>query len=72
MEERGMRMSQISNVFSVYINIVMLCIGLYMTFVQGRNLVDVEHMKREANAVRIMGWIYIVVSIAGFIIMAAF
>lgn len=55
MEERGMRMSQISNVFSVYINIVMLCIGLYMTFVQGRNLVDVEHMKREANAVRIMG-----------------
>lgn len=67
-----MRMSRISNIFSVYINIVMLCIGLYMAFVQGRNLLEVEHMEREASVVRVIGWIYIVVSIIGFIIMAVF
>nr|WP_302599512.1 CLC_0170 family protein [uncultured Cellulosilyticum sp.] len=65
-------MSRINNIFSVYIDVVMLCIGLYMAFVQGTNLIQVEHMERESRIVKVMGWIYIVVSIIGFIILAIF
>lgn len=61
-----------SSIFSVYIDIVMLCIGLYMAFVQGNNLIEVEHMQREAEVVKIIGWIYIVISIIGFVILAVF
>ena len=65
-------MSRINNIFSVYIDVVMLCIGLYMAFVQGTNLIQVERMERESRIVKVMGWIYIVVSIIGFIILAIF
>ena len=65
-------MSRINNIFSVYIDVVMLCIGLYMAFVQGTNLIQVEHMERESRIVKVMGWIYIVVSIIRFIILAIF
>lgn len=65
-------MSRISNVFSIYIDIVMLCIGLYMAFVQSTNLIQVEHMAREARVVKVIGWIYIVSAIIGFIIFAVF
>lgn len=71
-EERGKKMSRINNIFSVYIDVVMLCIGLYMAFVQGTNLIQVEHMERESRVVKAIGWIYIVVSIIGFIILAMF
>lgn len=70
--ERGIGMSRMSSIFSVYIDIVMLCIGLYMAFVQGNNLIEVEHMQREAEVVKIIGWIYIVISIIGFVILAVF
>lgn len=61
-------MSRMGSIFSIYIDVIMLCIGLYMTFVQGENLIKIEHMPREAKVVKGIGWIYIVISIIGFII----
>lgn len=65
-------MSWVNNVFSIYIDIVMLCIGLYMALVQGRNLVQVDHMNKEGRFTQVIGWIYIAVAIIGFILLAIF
>ena len=61
----------VSNMFSIYIDVVMLCIGLYMTFVQSRNLIQIDHMNKEGQFVKIIGWIYIAISVVGFVIVAA-
>lgn len=63
-------MSEITNMFSVYIIIVMLGIGLYMVFVQSSNLADIVNMKKEGNFVKFAGWFYIVLGIIGVIITA--
>ncbi len=55
-------------IFSIYINIVMLCIGLYMAFVQSKNLIQVDHMDREGRFSRLLGWFYIFVGLFGFAI----
>ena len=61
-------MSQLSGIFSVYIDTVMLAIGLYMAFIQGNNLIQVDHMNREGRFSKIIGWIYIIVGLIGFVI----
>lgn len=61
-------MSQLSGVFSIYIDIIMLAIGLYMVFIQGNNLIRVDHMNREGRFSKIVGWIYIIVGLLGFVI----
>lgn len=61
-------MTQLSGLFSVYIDSIMLAIGLYMAFVQSNNLIRVDHMDREGRFSKVMGWIYIIVGILGFII----
>lgn len=65
-------MSWINNIFSIYIDIVMLYIGLYMALVQGRNLIKVNHMNREGRFSQVVGWVYIGVAIVGFILVAVF
>ena len=61
-------MTQLSGLFSVYIDSIMLVIGLYMAFVQSSNLIRVNHMDREGRFSKVVGWIYIIVGILGFII----
>ena len=61
-------MTQLSGLFSVYIDSIMLVIGLYMAFVQSNNLIRVDHMDREGMFSKVVGWIYIIVGILGFII----
>ncbi|ADZ85515.1 CLC_0170 family protein [Cellulosilyticum sp. ST5] len=61
-------MTQLSGLFSVYIDSIMLVIGLYMAFVQSNNLIRVDHMDREGRFSKVVGWIYIIVGILGFII----
>ncbi len=61
-------MTQLSGLFSVYIDSIMLVIGLYMVFVQSNNLIRVDHMDREGRFSKVVGWIYIIVGILGFII----
>lgn len=61
-------MSQLSGIFSVYIDTVMLAIGLYMVFIQGNNLIQVDHMNREGRFSKVIGWIYIIVGLIGFVI----
>lgn len=67
--ERGNAMGHLSNIFSIYIDIVMLCIGLYMTFIEATNLIEVTKFEREGNVVRVLGWLYIIIAIIGFIIL---
>ena len=61
-------MSQLGGIFSVYIDSVMLAIGLYMAFIQGNNLIQVDHMDREGRFSKIVGWVYIIVGLLGFVI----
>lgn len=61
-------MSQLGGIFSVYIDSIMLAIGLYMAFVQGNNLIQVDHMDREGRFSKIVGWVYIIVGLLGFVI----
>jgi len=58
----------IKNMFSMYIVIVMLAIGLYMAFVQSRDLIDVDHLEREGAFTKIIGYFYIGAALAGFVI----
>lgn len=50
--------------FTIYIDILILAIGLYMAFVQGPNLTD-EKMEREGRFSQIIGYIYLVIGIIG-------
>lgn len=59
-----------SSLFNIYIDFLMLFIGLYMAFVQGVNLVRVNHMKREGRFVKAAGYVYIAVSVIGFVLTA--
>lgn len=65
-------MTTIRNMFSIYIVLVMLAIGIYMVFVQSNNLADVVNMEREGTFVKIAGWFYIAVSIIGLVIITFF
>lgn len=63
-------MSRLSDVFSIYIDLIMLCIGFYMVLLQSKNLIQVNHLNREGQFVRVVGWIYIIIAIIGFVIVA--
>jgi hypothetical protein len=63
-------MSTIRNMFSIYIVVVMLGIGGYMTFIQSKDLIQVARMPKEGKAIQVIGWVYIAASIAGFVIIA--
>lgn len=60
-------MAKLEEVISIYIVLVMLGIGVYMGFLQKRTFDQVEHLQREANFSRIVGYIYIAISICGVI-----
>lgn len=61
-------MTTIRNMFSVYIVIVMLAIGLYMAFVQSSYLTHVDRMEREGAYTKGIGYFYIVLALIGFVI----
>lgn len=63
-------MSGIKELFSIYIIIIMLGIGSYMLFWQGKYLKTVDHLPKEAIFVKIIGGIYLAVSVIGIIIIA--
>ncbi|MDF2613477.1 MAG: hypothetical protein K0S71_1263 [Clostridia bacterium] len=68
MLERGIEMTTIRNMFSIYIVVVMLAIGLYMTFVQSRDLTHIDRMEREGTYTKVIGYLYIAVALIGFVI----
>ena len=61
-------MMQLRGMFSIYIDTIMLGIGLYMAFVQSNNLIQVDHLDREGRFLKIIGWFYIILGITGFIL----
>lgn len=63
-------MSGIKDLFSIYIIIIMLGIGAYMLFWQSKYLQTVDHLSKEATFVKIIGGIYLVISVAGMVIVA--
>lgn len=61
-------MMQLGGMFSIYIDSIMLGIGLYIAFVQSSNLIQVDHLDREGRFLKIIGWFYIILGITGFIL----
>lgn len=53
--------------FAIYIDILILCIGAYMAFVEGPNLTD-EDLVREGQFSQIIGYIYLVIGVIGILI----
>ena len=60
----------IKDMISIYIVLVMLGIGLFMVFMQSRDLTHVARLEREGAFAKAVGWIYIVLSILGFVIIS--
>lgn len=58
-------MRSLSELFSIYIVVVLLGLGLYMTFNQSRYLKTVDHLIPEARFTKIIGIIYIILGIVG-------
>lgn len=56
--------------FSIYMDLLILAIGMYMAWVQSSNLASEEGFAREARFSKIVGYIYIVIGIVGIIIAA--
>lgn len=58
----------LSRIFTIYIDIVMLGIGIYMLFVQRRDLISIKELEREGLVLKVIGSFYIVLGIIGIII----
>ena len=58
----------LSRIFTIYIDIVMLGIGIYMLFVQRRDLISIKELEREGLVLKVVGSFYIVLGIIGIII----
>ena len=54
--------------FSIYIDLLMLAVGVYMAFVQSVNLTKDEEFIREGRFCKVVGYFYIVMGIGGIII----
>lgn len=61
-------MVKLESMISIYIVIVMLGVGVYMAFLQSKYLNTVDHLEREAKFTKVVGYIYIALSIGAFII----
>lgn len=61
-------MTWIKEYFSIYIDLLMLLIGLYMAFIQSNNLVESESLEREGRFCKVVGYFYIVLGIVGIIL----
>ena len=60
-------MAKLQEIISIYMVLVMLGIGVYMGFLQTRTFEQVEHLQREAKFSKIVGYIYIALSICSVI-----
>lgn len=54
--------------FRVDVDLLILAIGAYMAFVQGKNL-TLEQMEREGKLTRFIGYFYLVIGIVGICIL---
>lgn len=61
-------MAKLESMISIYIVIVMLGVGVYMTFLQSKYLNTVNHLEREAKFTKVVGYVYIALAIVAFII----
>ncbi|MGL6173732.1 MAG: CLC_0170 family protein [Cellulosilyticaceae bacterium] len=61
-------MGTLESMISIYIVIVMLGVGVYMTFLQSKYLDTVNHLERESKFTKVVGYIYIALAIVAFII----
>lgn len=55
--------------FSIYIDITMIILGLYMLLIQGNNLIKVNHLEREGRFSKVVGSIYIAIGVVGVFIL---
>ncbi len=55
----------ISRIFTIYIDVLLIAIGLYMIFVQRPDLINIEELNREAVILKVLGIFYIVLGIVG-------
>lgn len=53
--------------FNIYIDLLMLAIGMYTAFVQGGNLID-DKMEREGRFSTIVGYVYLVLGGIGVLV----
>ncbi|ONI45741.1 hypothetical protein AN641_03435 [Candidatus Epulonipiscioides gigas] len=58
-------MAKLVDIFSIYIIIVLFCIGLYLYCVQSVYLKNVDNLNKESIFTKIMGIFYILVAILG-------
>ncbi len=58
----------VKDFFSIYIIIAMMGIGVYMACLESVYLKDVDHLNKEAIFTRVIGIIYIIISIVGIFI----
>ncbi len=61
-------MDWLKEIFSIYIDLLMLLSGAYMAFIQSNNLVTDESLEREGRFCKVAGYFYIALGIAGIII----
>ena len=55
----------LSRIFTIYIDVLMIVIGVYMMFIQRRDLINIEELKKEAIILKVLGVFYIVLGIVG-------
>ncbi len=60
--------SSLKDIFSIYIIIFLLGIGLYMTTLQSVYLKNVDHLDKEAIFTKAMGIFYLIVAMFGIFI----
>lgn len=68
-KNRGEMYMRLLTLFSIYIDITMLILGLYMLLVQGNNLIKINHLEREGRFSKIVGSIYVVIGVIGIFIL---
>lgn len=58
-------MAKWQEIINIYMVLLLLGVGVYMGILQKQTFEQVEHLKREAKFSKIIGYIYIALSIAG-------
>lgn len=54
--------------FSSYFIVLILLVGMYLLFVQGPNLVNINHLTREGKLLRVIGGVFIAIGVCGILL----
>lgn len=64
----GETMIWLKNYFSIDIALLIVVIGAYMAFIQGKNLSRQDDLKREGRFSQVIGYLYLIVGILGIMV----